>query len=415
MRKPFAYGASIFSLLTVGALSAAAASSVTVGAITPSTAVVGVSQTFSATYGSSYTVTGCVLYADGASMGSMSLSGSMTGTATKSLSQANSGTHELYATCTDIYGNVTSGASSSISVSSSADVSLPSKPSDLWVTSSSGDSTPSFGWSASSDNAGVSSYDVIIDGSAYSPIGNATTYNAAALANGSHTFSVRARDAAGNVSSAASVSFSVSSGSSEGVSPTSPFSLTQMATDAMPIVGATRSDLELSTGRDCGWTSSNAAARVSAVLGSIASASGRAAVENFSACGTISTRHLGAGERLGVINSYRAAFGRVPSTSAEWSDAIKIGNGRFTTETSASAEANAKVTFKKIYLREASMSNERDRNAVYAMAYGLRSVPRSMSAEAAAIVTFRAIYKRDPSSAQDWDAVRGTAYSGATR
>lgn len=419
MKKTLSYGTLLVSLFASGALTASAAT-FAVSAITPITATVDVAQTYTATYESLYTVSSCTLYADGDSEGSMSLSGSLVGTATKSLTLTTSGSHTLYASCVDTVGNVITGGSTSISVSASTDISSPSKPTNLQISSDVGDSTPSFTWSASSDNTAVSSYDIQIDGSAYAPIGNVTSYTASAMANGSHTFAVRARDAAGNTSSSASLSFTVSAsgGSSSGsgtVSLTPPFGLTQMATDAMLIVSANRSDLELSTGRACEWASSSATTKVSAVFGAIADASVKAAIENFASCGTVSTHHLGAGERLGAVNSYKAAFGRLPSTSAHWDDAIEIGNGRFTTETSASAEAAAMVTFKKIYLRDANTSNERDRNAVYVMAYGLRPQPRSLSAEAAATVTFRAVYGRGPSSAQDWDAVRATAYSGATR
>jgi hypothetical protein len=414
---------SVVSLLSLASLfapaMALAAGTLVVGAVSPASATVNVAQNYSASYSSTYAVTGCDLYADGANQGAMSLTGSLSGVATKSFAFATAGSHSLFARCSDNFGQVTSGATVTVSVSASSDMSAPTSPLNLSVTSVSGDSTPSFSWSASSDNTGVTGYEVQIDGGAFAPIGNTTSYTASAQASGSHTFGVRARDAAGNVSAVSSVTFSVSGSIVPPPLPPSlqpPFELTQMSVDAALIASvASRATLEAQTARACEFSSAMAATRVSEVFGSIADANMRVSIENFVGCGTISTRWLGAGERIGVVNSYRAAFGRLPSTVAHWNDVMKIGNGRFTAEVSASAEAAAKVTFKKIYLRDAVMTNERDRNAVMIMAYGLRPLPRSLSAEAAAIVTFKAVYGRNPTSAQDWDAVRATAYSGATR
>ena len=53
------------------------------------------------------------------------------------------------------------------------------------------------------------------------------------------------------------------------------------------------------------------------------------AINNFIAYGTATTQILGAGERAGVVSSYKKAFGKLPTTETEWSDAIKIGNGRW--------------------------------------------------------------------------------------
>lgn len=67
------------------------------------------------------------------------------------------------------------------------------------------DSTPGFSWTAATDNeTSIAAYDVRVDGGAWTGIGLATTYDVTpALAEGSHTFSVRARDAAGNLSAEA--------------------------------------------------------------------------------------------------------------------------------------------------------------------------------------------------------------------
>ncbi|MFA4819201.1 MAG: hypothetical protein WC621_05160, partial [Patescibacteria group bacterium] len=58
-------------------------------------------------------------------------------------------------------------------------------------------------------------------------------------------------------------------------------------------------------------------------------AADKAKVLSFVTYGTPTTTILGAGERAGVVNSFRAAFGKVPTAESDWADVIKIANGRF--------------------------------------------------------------------------------------
>ena len=139
------------------------------------------------------------------------------------------------------------------------------------------------------------------------------------------------------------------------------------------------------------------------------------ALINFIAYGTKTTSILGAGERAGVLNSYKSAFGELPQTEDEWIDVIKISNGRWPSKTNDKAETRAKESFEKIYLREPDMSNPNDNAAVTTMAYGLRPLPRNLDSEKTAILTLKDIYGFSPVSAVDWDIVRAIAYSGATR
>jgi len=139
------------------------------------------------------------------------------------------------------------------------------------------------------------------------------------------------------------------------------------------------------------------------------------AVINFIAYGTKTTLILGGGERAGVLNSYKSAFGKLPQTEEDWADVIKISNGRWPSQISEEAEATAKTSFKKIYLREPNMDNQNDNAAVTTIAYGLRPSPRNLDSEKKAILTFRHINGFNPISAVDWDVVRAIAYSGATR
>ena len=141
----------------------------------------------------------------------------------------------------------------------------------------------------------------------------------------------------------------------------------------------------------------------------------KSAITNFVNYGTPTTKILGAGERAGVVNSYKSAFGKVPKTEAEWSDAIKIGNGRWPTARSATSETGATAEFKKVYLRAPNMKQANDNAAVTVISYGLRPANRNLNSEKAAIKSFKAIYGHTPVSALAWDIVRAIAYSGAKR
>jgi uncharacterized repeat protein (TIGR01451 family) len=195
-----------------------------------------------------------------------------------------------------------------------------------------------------------------------------------------------------------------------------PFTLLQMQADSEIIMTGDMATLRTSAGvLTCELSQNEGLTNAIRVFGTIANESVRAQIAVFTACGTQTTRHLGAGERLGVVNSFRAAFGHLPSTVADWFNVVKIANGRFPDQASATAEANAKVRFRAVYLREPVMANANDPAAVHVMAYGLRPLPRNLNSEASAIVIFRAVFHRSPVSASDWDTVRAIAYSGATR
>lgn len=139
------------------------------------------------------------------------------------------------------------------------------------------------------------------------------------------------------------------------------------------------------------------------------------ALNNFIAYGTGTTVKLGAGERAGVVNSYKATFGKLPGTANEWSDTIKIANGRWPNERNVKSENASIEAFKKIYKRSPDRKNPRDDAAVTIIAYGLRPADRNTNSEKAAIKSFKAIYDYAPKSATAWDIVRAIAYSGAKR
>ena len=110
-----------------------------------------------------------------------------------------------------------------------------------------------------------------------------------------------------------------------------------------------------------------------------------------------------------------AAFSKVPKSADDWSDVIKVANGRWPTQRSETAEIKSYEAFRKIYLREPDRNNAHDDAAVTVIAYGLRPANRNTDSEKAAILIFKAIYNYNPAGATDWDIVRAIAYSGAVR
>ncbi len=144
----------------------------------------------------------------------------------------------------------------------------------------------------------------------------------------------------------------------------------------------------------------------------------RDAINNFITYGVdANTEKLGAGERAAVINSYKAAFDKLPETEAELADAIKIANGRFPSVTSTEAEKTAKEQFVKIYKRESDLNDANDNAAIKVMAYGLRQKAenRNLNSEKAGIKIFKNIFGAVPKTTEDWNTMQAITYSGATR
>lgn len=135
----------------------------------------------------------------------------------------------------------------------------------------------------------------------------------------------------------------------------------------------------------------------------------------FITYGTATTKKIGTGERVGVINSYKATFNKLPMTENEWADVVKIANGRWPNERNIVAEKKAKTFFKKIYGREVMVDNKNDSNAITVITYGLLPTNRKNISEKNAILSFKRIFKYTPNSASDWNIVRAIAYSGAKK
>jgi len=122
------------------------------------------------------------------------------------------------------------------------------------------------------------------------------------------------------------------------------------------------------------------------------------AMTNFIAYGTKSTQALGAGERAGVLHSFYEAFGRLPKTTIDWGDVVKISTNEPPSQRSVQAEQKAKD------------SGADDERTIMLIAYGLRPAKRDIVLERGGIVHFIEAYGRLPSSTPDWNVLRSIVY-----
>jgi chitodextrinase len=119
-------------------------------------------------------------------------------------------------------------------VASSGDTQAPSAPASLAVTSTS-TSSIALSWSASSDNVGVAGYNVYANGTRIATT-TSTSYSFTGLSCGtSYTLAVDAYDAAGNRSSASSVTAATSACPADTSPPTAPANLAVTGTGASSI------------------------------------------------------------------------------------------------------------------------------------------------------------------------------------
>ncbi|EGL20218.1 MULTISPECIES: glycosyl hydrolase family 18 protein [unclassified Paenibacillus] len=122
----------------------------------------------------------------------------------------------------DAAGNV-SAASSAVSVTTDAnsgggtDTTAPTAPANLAVTAKTSTSV-TLGWTASTDNVGVTGYTVSYGSTSVNVTGTTATISGL-TAGTAYTFNVKAKDAAGNLSAAATVSATTDSGSGGAVCP----------------------------------------------------------------------------------------------------------------------------------------------------------------------------------------------------
>jgi len=134
--------------------------------------------------------------------------------------------YTFYVKAKDAAGNV-SVASSTVSTTTlaAADTQVPTAPTSLSA-SSIAQTTLTLGWTASTDNVGVTGYDVYKNGTLLTSV-TTTTYSVTGLTAGTtYTFYVKAKDAAGNVSAASSTISATTTAATDTQAPTSPTSLT---------------------------------------------------------------------------------------------------------------------------------------------------------------------------------------------
>ncbi len=147
-----------------------------------------------------------------------SLLGTVTGTGANitGLTAATSYTFSVRAK--DAAGNV-SASSNTVNVTtdsgSTADTQAPSVPANLSAFNIT-ETTADLSWNASSDNVGVTGYDVYMDGSLLGTVTGTGANITGLVADTSYSFSVRAKDAAGNVSGASNTVNITTAGGSGG-------------------------------------------------------------------------------------------------------------------------------------------------------------------------------------------------------
>jgi chitodextrinase len=127
----------------------------------------------------------------------------------------------------DAAGN-TSAASSTLNVTTNAaaDTTAPTTPTGL-TSPSKTTTTVNLSWTASTDNVGVTGYDIYQGSTFIGSTTGATTYQATGLtANTAYSFTVKAKDAAGNVSAASSVLSVTTTAAADTTAPTAPTGLT---------------------------------------------------------------------------------------------------------------------------------------------------------------------------------------------
>ena len=134
----------------------------------------------------------------------------------------------------------------------------------------------------------------------------------------------------------------------------------------------------------------------------------------FITYGTASTKKLDASDRAATLGSYFFTYKTLPTNATQWSDLFSVISCLMPTTKSASAETQAKLEFKKIYSRNADLSNAYDNGMIMITAYGLRPT-RNLAAEKKAILKFKSIYNHAPLSPLAWNLIRAIAYSGVSK
>jgi hypothetical protein len=133
-------------------------------------------------------------------------------------------------------------------------------------------------------------------------------------------------------------------------------------------------------------------------------------ISDFINYGTTSVQKLGAGERASLLNSYKSIFEKLPTSTTEWEDVLKIGNGL--TPSQVINNDQAKADFVKIYKKEVDLNNAQDKLVIDMMVYGLKTEVRNLDQEKIALKKFQAVYGTNPNDARTWNILQAIAYAG---
>ena len=154
-------------------------------------------------------VTGYEVFEDGVSQGTTA------GTSFNATGLSPGTTYTYAVSAFDAAGNNSGLGSTSFTTQTAADTQAPTVPTNLSVVAV-GNTTVDLSWTASSDNVGVTGYDVY-EGANLAGTTTSTSFQVTGLtASTTYSFTVRARDAAGNVSAASAAVSATTTGGSGG-------------------------------------------------------------------------------------------------------------------------------------------------------------------------------------------------------
>jgi len=134
---------------------------------------------------------------------------------TGSVNTAVAGTYTLNYNVSDAAGNAATEVSRSINVESTVDTQAPTAPTNL-TASNITETTASLSWSASTDNVGVTAYEVFSSGISIGTVTSTGANITGLVANTTYSYTVSAKDAAGNVSSTSNTETFTTAGGSQG-------------------------------------------------------------------------------------------------------------------------------------------------------------------------------------------------------
>ena len=131
---------------------------------------------------------------------------------------------------------------------------------------------------------------------------------------------------------------------------------------------------------------------------------------NFVCYGTKSTDVLGEGERAGVIYSFEQAFGRMPRSTEDWDDVIRISTNQVPIQRNTPAEERVLLIKPPLPYQGEGWGEGFEETDVIFIAYGLRPEKRDLGLEIEGIKKFIDIFGRLPSNTMDWNILRSLVY-----